>query len=95
MKLNQTRKEFEDLKWANEAREIQFEKVQSKHQELKKRLNQAILEVQQKTSLKNILLEKRIKVLGENVEQKDALIEELIMKLQEPLFDIKANKKPF
>ncbi|KAL3280066.1 hypothetical protein HHI36_017573 [Cryptolaemus montrouzieri] len=93
IKLNQTRKEFEDLKWANEALEIRFEKLQSEHQELKKRFNQAILEVQQKTSLKNILLEKRIKVLGENVEQKDALIEELIMKLQEPQYAVKANKK--
>ncbi|KAK9871171.1 hypothetical protein WA026_011453 [Henosepilachna vigintioctopunctata] len=57
IKLNQTKRDFEDLKWANEALELRFEKLQAEYQELKKRFNQAVLEVQQKSSLKNVLLE--------------------------------------
>ncbi|XP_044761547.1 dynein regulatory complex subunit 4 [Coccinella septempunctata] len=93
IKLGQTRKEFEDLKWANEALEIRFAKLQAEHQELKRRFNQAVLEVQQKTSLKNVLLEKRVRVLGENLEQKDALIEDLVVQLKDPQHAVKTNKK--
>lgn len=68
-------------------------KLQAEHQELKRRFNQGVLEVQQKTSLKNVLLEKRVKVLGENLEQKDALIEDLAMQLKDPQHAVKTNKK--
>lgn len=94
IKLTQTKKEFEDLKWANEALELRFEKLQGEFDELQKRFNKAVIEVQEKTSLKNILLQKRVKTLSENLELKEVLVEQLSLKLEEPAKEVvKINKK--
>lgn len=48
--------------------------LQAERDELSKRFVNAILEVQQKTGLKNVLLQKRVQTLTESAEHKEALI---------------------
>lgn len=72
------------MKWANEALELRFEKLQIERDTLHSRFVNAVLEVQQKTGLKNVLLQNRINVLNENVEHQEAVIGELSTALKMP-----------
>ncbi|KAL1512599.1 hypothetical protein ABEB36_002163 [Hypothenemus hampei] len=76
-KLSQTIKEFEDLHWSNLALELRFEKLQKERDELHDRFVSGIMEVQQKTGVKNVLLQKRIESLSQINEHRDAVIGEL------------------
>ncbi|ENN74888.1 hypothetical protein YQE_08467, partial [Dendroctonus ponderosae] len=76
-KLNETTKELEDLRWSNDALGLRFAKLQEERDELHDRFVKAILEVQQKTGVKNILLQKRIQTLSQITEHRDVVIGEL------------------
>ncbi|KAH1012282.1 dynein regulatory complex subunit 4 [Dendroctonus ponderosae] len=76
-KLNKTTKELEDLRWSNDALGLRFAKLQEERDELHDRFVTAILEVQQKTGVKNILLQKRIQTLSQITEHRDVVIGEL------------------
>lgn len=87
-------KELENLKWENEVLEVRFEKCQSERNELHSRFVSAILELQQKTGLKNILLEKKLEKLSDLLEQREAQISEVLTAAQlDPMAVINANKK--
>ncbi|XP_018330024.1 dynein regulatory complex subunit 4 [Agrilus planipennis] len=73
-KLQTTMRDLNDLQWCNEALELRLEKVEAERDELRKKFTKAVLEVQQKTGLKNALLQKRVDVLNDAADRKDALI---------------------
>ncbi|CAH0559075.1 unnamed protein product [Brassicogethes aeneus] len=76
-KLAQTKKELSDLIWANDALELRFGKLETEKNELQDRFVKAILEVQQKTGMKNILLQKRINTLTDLSEQREVVLGDL------------------
>ncbi|XP_066251473.1 dynein regulatory complex subunit 4-like [Euwallacea similis] len=90
-KLKQTIKELEDLRWCNDALHLRFDKLQQERDELHNRFITALLEVQQKAGVKNILLQKRIETLSQITEQRDVTIAELTLSLKET--PDKTNKK--
>lgn len=77
VKLAATKQELDDLRWANDALELRFEKLQTEKTELSKKFVKAVCEVQEKTGQKNVLLQKRIQILSEASEVKEAVIGEL------------------
>ncbi|XP_066141629.1 dynein regulatory complex subunit 4-like isoform X2 [Euwallacea fornicatus] len=90
-KLKQTTQELEDLRWCTDALHLRFDKLQQERDELHDRFIKAILEVQQKAGVKNILLQKRIETLSQITEQRDVIIAELTSSLKET--PDKTNKK--
>lgn len=57
--------------------------MQEERDELHDRFVEAILEVQQKTGVKNILLQKRIQTLSQITEHRDVVIGELTLALKQ------------
>ncbi|XP_050449589.1 dynein regulatory complex subunit 4 [Cataglyphis hispanica] len=93
-RLSTVAKDLENLKWENEVLELRFEKCQSERDELHSRFVSAIFELQQKTGLKNVLLEKKLEKLSELLEQREAQISEVLTAAQlDPAAVINANKK--
>ncbi|XP_015600948.1 dynein regulatory complex subunit 4 isoform X2 [Cephus cinctus] len=93
-RLTQTLKELENLKWENEVLELRFEKCQGERDELHSRFVSAILELQQKTGLKNVLLEKKLEKLSDLLEQREAQINEVLAAAQlDPAAIVNVNKK--
>ncbi|KAJ0172361.1 hypothetical protein K1T71_012334 [Dendrolimus kikuchii] len=60
-------KQFEVLKWEYEVLQVRFDRVLLERDELKSRFSRAVLEVQQKASLKTALMEAKLK----NMEARD------------------------
>ncbi|XP_014354850.2 dynein regulatory complex subunit 4 [Papilio machaon] len=56
-------KQFEVLKWEYEVLQVRFDRIEKERNELKSRFSRAVLEVQQKVSLKTSLLEAKLKSL--------------------------------
>ncbi|XP_050501315.1 dynein regulatory complex subunit 4 [Diabrotica virgifera virgifera] len=75
--LSQKIKALDDLRWSYDALELRFETLQKERDELHNRFVQAVLEVQQKTSVKNLLLNKRISTLTQVAEHREIVIAEL------------------
>ncbi|KAJ7995056.1 hypothetical protein DPEC_G00255930 [Dallia pectoralis] len=81
-------KEMNDLKWEHEVLEQRFSKeeelthrlnqVQVERDDLYKKFTQAILEVQQKSGFKNLLLERKLGALTDTLEKKEAQINEIL-----------------
>ncbi|XP_078052904.1 growth arrest specific protein 8 [Augochlora pura] len=87
-------KDFENLRWENEVLELRFDKCQSERDELQSRFVSSILELQQKTGLKNVLLEKKLEKLSDLLEQREAQISEVLAAAQlDPEAVLHANKK--
>lgn len=76
--LAATQKELEVLRWENEVLELRLEKMQQERDELRDRFCAAVLEVQQKSGLKSILLEKKLKALAELLDQREAQFSEVL-----------------
>ncbi|XP_011704734.1 PREDICTED: growth arrest-specific protein 8 [Wasmannia auropunctata] len=93
-RLSVVAKDLENLKWENEVLELRFEKCQSERDELHSRFVSAIFELQQKTGLKNVLLEKKLEKLSDLLEQREAQISEVLVAAQlDPTAVINVNKK--
>ncbi|XP_018574466.1 growth arrest-specific protein 8 [Anoplophora glabripennis] len=90
-KLLETSKELGNVQWAYDALELRFGKLQEERDELHDKFVKAILEVQQKTGVKNILLQKRIETLSNVAEHREAIIGELTAAAQKP--PAKSNQK--
>ncbi|KAL1007328.1 hypothetical protein UPYG_G00085060 [Umbra pygmaea] len=71
-------KEMKDLKWEHEVLEQRFSKVQVERDDLYKKFTQAILEVQQKSGFKNLLLERKLGALTNTLEKKEAQLNEVL-----------------
>ncbi|XP_054460841.1 dynein regulatory complex subunit 4-like [Anoplopoma fimbria] len=65
-------KELRDLSLEHELLLQAFEKVQQERDELLKKQTEAILDIQQKSGLKQLLLERKLAALTETVEKKEA-----------------------
>eukprot|EP00026_Physarum_polycephalum_P007614 Phypoly_transcript_07678.p1 GENE.Phypoly_transcript_07678~~Phypoly_transcript_07678.p1 ORF type:complete len:511 (+),score=118.03 Phypoly_transcript_07678:41-1573(+) len=70
--------ELKSLKWEHEVLEQKFEQVQKERDDLYNKFVSSIYEVQQKSGLKNMLLEKKLETLSEALESKDAQLSEVI-----------------
>ncbi|XP_071653903.1 dynein regulatory complex subunit 4 [Temnothorax longispinosus] len=93
-RLSTVVKDLENLKWENEVLELRFEKCQSERDELHSRFVSAIFELQQKTGLKNVLLEKKLEKLSDLLEQREAQISEVLAAAQlDPAAVVSVNKK--
>ncbi|XP_020278946.1 growth arrest-specific protein 8 [Pseudomyrmex gracilis] len=93
-RLSAVTKDLENLKWENEVLELRFEKCQSERDELHSRFVSAIFDLQQKTGLKNVLLEKKLEKLSEVLEQREAQISEVLAAAQlDPTAVVSVNKK--
>ena len=70
--------ELKSLRWEHEVLEQRFAQVQRERDELYDRFVKAIHEVQQKSGLKNILLEKKLSTLADALEKKEAQLNEVL-----------------
>ncbi|XP_051726992.1 dynein regulatory complex subunit 4 isoform X1 [Ctenopharyngodon idella] len=71
-------RELKELKWEHEVLEQRFTKVQLERDELYMKFTKAILEVQQKSGFKNLLLECKLSALNDTLEKKEAQLSEVL-----------------
>ncbi|XP_048014054.1 dynein regulatory complex subunit 4 isoform X1 [Megalobrama amblycephala] len=71
-------RELKELKWEHEVLEQRFTKVQLERDELYMKFTKAILEVQQKSGFKNLLLECKLSALTDTLEKKEAQLSEVL-----------------
>ncbi|XP_056621939.1 dynein regulatory complex subunit 4 isoform X1 [Triplophysa dalaica] len=71
-------KEMKALKWEHEVLEQRFTTVQLERDELYTKFTKAILDVQQKTGFKNLLLERKLSALNDTLEKKEAHLSEVL-----------------
>lgn len=94
--------QYATLSWEFEVLQQRFAQVQREHSELSDQFQSSIYDVQQKTGLKNLLLEKKMDAMTLRLEHKDAELNEILLHAKlEPaivdrvkgrLEDIMANK---
>ncbi|CAF0933232.1 unnamed protein product [Didymodactylos carnosus] len=77
-RLKTCEKEQGNLKWEYEVLLQRFEIIQKERDELYNKFIKAINEVQQKSSLKNLLLEKKLSTLADSLEKKEAQLNEVL-----------------
>ncbi|XP_005653267.2 growth arrest-specific protein 8 isoform X3 [Sus scrofa] len=77
-RLKVAEKELKSLQWEHEVLEQRFIKVQQERDELYRKFTAAILEVQQKTGFKNLVLERKVQALSAAVEQKEVQFSEVL-----------------
>lgn len=77
-RLKVSDKELRDLKWEHEVLEQRFTTVQLERDELYMKFTKAILEVQQKSGFKNLLLERKLTALNDTLEKKEAQLSEVL-----------------
>ncbi|XP_052008711.1 dynein regulatory complex subunit 4 [Xyrauchen texanus] len=71
-------REMKQLKWEHEVLEQRFTTVQSERDELYVKFTKAILDVQQKSGFKNLLLERKLSTLNHMLEKKEAQLSEVL-----------------
>ena len=74
-KLKVISKELEELRWEHEVLQQKYNQVSKERDEIQERFSTAILEIQQKAGLKYMLLEKKILVLREELEEREAALQ--------------------
>ncbi|MBH0219680.1 hypothetical protein GH793_15990, partial [Listeria monocytogenes] len=67
-RLKVVEQEQKDLKWEHEVLEQRFSKVQQERDELYQKFTKAVLEVQQRSGFKNLLLERKLDALTDVLE---------------------------
>lgn len=87
-------KQVKNLEWEAEVLAQRFSKVQGERDELYSKFEASIYDVQQKTGLKSLLLEKRVEALSEALEQKEVQLGEVLTAAQlDPATLANVNKK--
>ncbi|XP_037936285.1 dynein regulatory complex subunit 4 [Teleopsis dalmanni] len=76
----QIEKDLTSINWENEALLMRNETLVKEREELKLRFNDVVTELQQKTGLNNVLLERKISVLKRDAEKRDVMLRELVSK---------------
>jgi hypothetical protein len=71
-------KQLKNLEWEKEVLSQRFTKVEAERNELFKKFESSIQEVQQKTGLKKMLLEKKVEALNEALERKQTQLAEIL-----------------
>ena len=69
---------MKQLEWEHEVLEQRFGGTQKERDELYRKFVKAIHEVQQKSGLKNILLERKLAALSDTLEKKEAQLNEVL-----------------
>ncbi|XP_069757328.1 dynein regulatory complex subunit 4 [Narcine bancroftii] len=77
-KLKMMDKEMKQFRWEHEVLEQRFCKVQEERDQLYNKFEKAIQEVQQKTGLKNVILEQKLSLLSDCLEKKEAQLNEVL-----------------
>lgn len=77
-RLKVLKEEHKSVIWERDIMEQRFEKVQAQRDEIYEKFIKAIQEVQQKSNLKNLLLEKKLTALTETLEKKEAQLNEIL-----------------
>lgn len=70
-------KQLEEAEWQREVAEQRFVRIKSERDELEENFMAAILEVQQKANLKQLVLEKKLESLQETLQAKEITIKQL------------------
>lgn len=76
--LTKVCKDLEELKCVHNTLEITYEKVKQERDDLRERFVDAILEVQQKSNLRSVVLESRLSQLRSDLELRDVQLGELV-----------------
>ncbi|TNV79359.1 hypothetical protein FGO68_gene12058 [Halteria grandinella] len=69
---------LKDIEWQYEVRLQQFQYLEREKEELFHEFDQTVYELQQKTGLRNLVLEKKLETIQEGLETKDAQINQLL-----------------
>ncbi|CAO1415796.1 unnamed protein product [Diamesa hyperborea] len=72
------RKQFDGIKLECDAKELLCTKITEERDELRQKFENTVLEVQQKSSLKNALLERKLTFLEKETEQRESLLAEVL-----------------
>ena len=70
-------KQLETLQWEREMLEQNFVRIKTERDEMEEKFMAAILEVQQKANLKQLVLEKKLEAMQASMREKEQLIKEL------------------
>ena len=74
----ESERKLKNLEWEHEVMEQRFAQVEAERDDLYNKFETAIYDVQQKTGLRNLLLEKKIKALDAHLEKKEAQLSEVL-----------------
>jgi growth arrest-specific protein 8 len=77
-RLLQADKQFKNLEWEKEVLSQRFIKMEKERDELYARFESSIFELQQKTGLKGVLLEKKLEAAYEVLEKKESQLAEVL-----------------
>ncbi|CAF0736920.1 unnamed protein product [Brachionus calyciflorus] len=77
-RLKELEDQYAKLGWEHEVLTQRFEATVKERDELYKKFVKAIHDVQQKSNLKNLLLEKKLGALGDTLEKKEAQLNEVL-----------------
>lgn len=78
MRFSATTKDLNKMKWETEALRMLCQKLTEERDQLKEKFEEAVLEIQQKTSLKNVLLERKLTALEKETEKREAVLGEVL-----------------
>ncbi|XP_055684684.1 dynein regulatory complex subunit 4 [Lutzomyia longipalpis] len=71
-------KKLNDHKWENEEIKMRLEAVTEERDSLRSKFEEAVLELQQKAGLKNVLLERKICMMEQETEKREAVLGEVL-----------------
>lgn len=71
-------KQLNDLKWETEALRMRCEKLTEERDELKEKFEEAVMELQQKVTLKNVLLERKLNIAEKEAEKREIVLGEVL-----------------
>lgn len=77
-RLLQAEKQFKNLEWEKEVLQQRFARIEKERDDLYSRFEASIYELQQKTGLKGMLLEKKVEALHDHLEKKEAQLAEVL-----------------
>jgi len=71
-------KSLKNLEWEHEVQMQRFAKVEHERDDIYSKFENAIFEVQQKSGLKNLVLERKLEAVGDQLEKKEAQLGEVL-----------------
>eukprot|EP00899_Mesostigma_viride_P016725 jgi/Mesvir1/25053/Mv11897-RA.2 len=77
-RLLEAERQLKNLEWEHEVTSQRASQVQAERDELYAKYEASIYDVQQKSGLKSLLLEKKVEMLGEQLEKKEAQLGEVL-----------------
>ena len=93
-RLLETEKQLRNLEWEHEVFQQKFLQVQAERDDIYEKFENSIYDVQQKSGLKSMMLEKRIELMQEDMEKKDAQIGQILTAANlDPTTVAQVNKK--